>query len=200
MPSDKWEKFAEVVRATEPDLEQQIVYLQTKPPDPLKQPVSSALARAYLSRLEIHLDAIRRGAEGLKDEYRNYPTLLQELQEIGVWIRRRGAGQKTQLATADEDSIGDWLVSTGRSYSKTKQMLRQMRQLITGRGAPNKRPETLRMLDAKTSQGLSYKELASKMCDCGLRQHTEYCEERIRKRIKDLEKFLTRHRISSIPI
>jgi hypothetical protein len=50
MPADKWEKLAEVVRASEPDLQRRIIHLQTDPPDPVKQPVSSALARAYVSR------------------------------------------------------------------------------------------------------------------------------------------------------
>jgi hypothetical protein len=200
MPPDKWEKLAEVVLGAEPELQRRIVYLQTKPPDPVKQPVSSALAKAYLSRLEIELGAIHRGAEGLKDEYRNHPTLLQELQEIGTWIlRKKATGKKTQLTATDEDVIGNWFVSTGRSYSETRQMLRRMRQFITGRGAPNKRPETLRMLDAKISKGLSYTQLASTMCDCGLSQHTEHCKERIRKRIRQLEKFLIKYNITYPP-
>jgi hypothetical protein len=174
MPPNSWEKLAEVLRAVEPDLQRRIVYLQVNPPDPLTQPVSSALARAYLSRLEIYVRAIRGGAKGLSDHYRDYPTLLQELQEMEAWIvRKKVAGEKTELTIADEDAIGDWLVSTGRSYSQAKQMLRRMQQFLTGRGAPNKRPETLRMLDAKVSQALSYKRLASNMCDCGLAQHTE---------------------------
>ena len=113
-----------------------------------------------------------------------------------TWIlRKKVPGQRIQLTAADEDNIGDWLVSAGRSYSQTKQMLREIRQFITGRGAPNKRPETLKLLDARISQGLSYKQLACKMCDCGLPDHTEHCEERIRKRIKKLEEFLAKYEI-----
>jgi hypothetical protein len=166
MPPDSWAKLAEVVRATEPDLQRRIVYLQTNPPDPVNQPVSNALVRAYLSRLEIYVGAIRRGGKGLSDHYRDHPTLLQELHEMETWIlRKKGAVKKAEFTAAGEDVIGDWLVSMGRSYSKTKQMLRRLRQFLNGRGAPNKRPETLKMLDAKLSQALSYKHLASKMCD-----------------------------------
>ena len=200
MPPDRWEKLAEVMRAVEPDLQRRIVHLQINPPDPVNQPVSSALVRAYLSRLEIYIDAIRGGAKGLSDHYRDHPTLLQELQEMETWIfRKKAAGKKTELTAADEDVIGDWLVSTGRSYSETKQMLRRMRQFLTGRGAPNKRPETLRIMDARISHAPSYKQLASKMCDCGLPQHTEHCEERIRKRIKELKKFLAKYTLSYCP-
>jgi hypothetical protein len=198
MPREKWEKLAKVLSATEFDLQQKIVHLKTKPPDPAKQPVSNNLVKAYLSRLEIHLDAIRRGASGLEAECRNHPTLLQELQEIETCIlfRKTVTGKKIKLTAADEDVIGDWLVFTGRSFSQAKQMLRRMRQFLDGRGAPNKRPETLRMLDAKVSQALSYKQVTAKMCDCGLAQHTEHCEERIRKRIKELEKLLTKYTIN----
>lgn len=153
MPADRWKKLAEVPRASEPDLERKIAFLHTTPPDPVKQPVSSALARAYLSRLEIHLDAVRRGADGLKDEAFNRPNLLQELQEMQTWIlRKKASGKAPKLTAADEDVIGNWLVSTGRSYSEAKRIVRQMRQFITGRGAPNKRSETLRMLDTKISK------------------------------------------------
>jgi hypothetical protein len=197
MPSTNWEKLAEVVRASVPELERQIAYLRTNPPDPVKQPVTSAIAKAYLSRLEIHLDDVRRGPDGLKDQALNRPNLLKELQEMQTWILRKKAPKKMLEPTvAEENIIGDWLVSTGRSYSEAKRKLRQMRQSITGRGAPNKRPETLRILDAKVSRGLSYPQLASKLCDCGLPRHTEHCAERMRKRISQLGKLLIKYNIT----
>ncbi len=196
MLSDGWEDSAEVMRSVEPALRRRLAHLQTNSPDPVTQPVSSALGKAYLIRLEIYVDAIGGGAKGLRVLYRDYPNLEQELEEMETWIViDRETGDKPRLTAAHEESLGDWLVSRGRSYSQTRQLLRRTRQLVTGRGAPNKRPDTLRLLDAKISQTLSYKRLASQSCDCGLAQHTEHCEERIRKRIKELEKFLARQMI-----
>ena len=191
-----FELVAELYRSFGERLEQEAVRRKTDLPNSATQPVGDALRKAYLSRLEIHIDTIRRGDEVSKGELPNLSTLQQELREFGVWILSSEAvSRRPTFSREFEESIGDALVSVGCSYSKTRQMLRQSRQIITGRGAPNKRPETLKMLDARVANGWSYSRLASEMCDCGARKHTSHCAESIRKRIKGLEEFLNKYKI-----
>jgi hypothetical protein len=197
-PSDKWENLAEVLRVLEPDLEMKLAYCRSHPPNLQTQPVSSAVVAAYISLLELELTTIRRAARGLQDQFRERPTLTDEITQIESWILRRKSGEaRRQLTDRDEQALGDWFVSKmGFSYSDTKRYLRQARQLLSGKGAPNKKPETLRMLDARICNDWSYPEIARRMCDCGSLMHTEHCAERIRKRIKGLEAFLTERNIN----
>jgi len=196
-PSDKWVNLADVLRVIEPALETKLVFCRNNPPDPVKQPVTSALVAAYISRVELELATIRRGAKALSDQSRERPTLTEEISRIESWILRRKSGvPRRQLANRDEQAIGDWFVSKMHySYSETKQMLGEMRQLLSGKGAPDKRPETLKMIDARIYNAWSYPELARRMCDCGSSTHSDHCEDRIRKRIKALEAFLTKYDI-----
>ncbi len=79
-----------------------------------------------------------------------------------------------------------------------KVMIRDLNRLNSGKGAPSKRPDTLKMMDARILNNWTFKELADHKCDCGARNntHTAYCEDRIRKRIKELETFLEKYSIS----
>ena len=186
----------DVLRAIVPDLQDRIVLIRTKPPDPISQPISAVIAKAYVSRLEIQLNDIRRGAEGLKDDYRNHPDLMSEIQELETWVLKRTTHESgVETIAQHKDELGNWLCSVmGYSYSKTKRILDAVGR--SKRGAPTKRPQTLRMMDAKLANRWSYPKLASEMCDCGAVKHGEYCQERIRKRIKELEKFLAKYNIA----
>ena len=195
--SDKWENLADVLRPLVVDLEAKLTHCRSHPPSPLKQPVTNAVIAAYITLLEVELAAIREGARGLQHQFRERPKLTNEITQIESWILRRKSGvARPQLTDRDEQALGDWFVGKmGFSYSETKQWFEQARQLLSGKGAPNKRPETLRMLDARIYNNWSYAELARHMCDCGSSAHDEHCAERIRKRIKELEAFLTKHKI-----
>jgi hypothetical protein len=199
-PSDKWENVADILRAIEPDLEMKLASCRSNPPDPVKQPVTSAVVAAYISRVELELAAIRRGASALQDQSRERPTLVEEITQIESWILRRKSGvPRRKLTDQDERAIGDWFVSKmNYSYSETNQKLEEMRRLLSGKGAPSKRPETLEMLDARICNAWSYPEVARRMCDCGASMHAEHCEERIRKRIKELEAFLIKYGIKCL--
>jgi hypothetical protein len=93
--------------------------------------------------------------------------------------------------------MGNMFVSSGMSYAEARFTLRLMQQFSAthGRGAPSKRPETLKLLDARIANHWSYARLASRMCDCGAVQHGELCRERIRKRLKELESYLAKYDI-----
>jgi hypothetical protein len=194
MPKDRWQEFAAVMRVAEPDLAERMSRLRSQAPDPAKRPVTATLVDAYVYRLEIHLQAIRGGAEALQESARTCPNLIPEMLAIQDWLfnsNRPGA----ELTNEEETTIGDWLVSMGRSYSETRRMISEINKSRAGKGAPSKRVETVALLDARIANGWSYTKLASKMCDCGALNHNEYCSDRIRKRLKKLERFLTKHNI-----
>lgn len=196
-PSDQWENLADVLRVIEPALEMKLAYCRSHPPNPQAQPVTSGIVGAYISLLELELATIRRAARGLQDQFRERPTLTDEIIQIESWILKRKSGVgRRKLTDRDEQALADWFVSKmGFSYSDTNRYLRQTRQMLSGKGAPNKKPETLRMLDARICNDWSYPELARRMCGCGSLVHTEHCAERIRKRIRELEAFLTKNNI-----
>lgn len=191
------EKLAELMRFTSAGvMERKIARLKIHPFDPVSRPVTRALANEYLRRLETYLALILNGAAGMREKSLIYPGLPQELMEIEDWLLRSGGATNERIFKPEiEDFFGNWLVSIGYSYTETKQMLGDMRKELSGRGAPSKRPETLRILDARIANGWSYSRLAAEMCDCGAKQHTTHCAERIRKRLKELESFLSRYKI-----
>jgi hypothetical protein len=199
MPPDKFAKLAELLRATIPDMERRIDSLQSRPPDPIRQPISHALSKALMSRLELQLASILRGGEGLRAEYRERRDLMKEIEELESWVQRKSTVEHgSELMAERKDEMGDWLCSEmGYSYSRARHLLGQVGR--HKRGAPSKRVATLKMMDARVANRWSYKMLAEKMCDCGSSNHNDYCEERIRKRIKGLEKFLNRYKISYVP-
>jgi hypothetical protein len=191
---DRFGNLAEILRSIEPALEAKIAYCRSHVPSPAAQPATSVIVQAYVTRLEIQLSAIRAGAPGLKDEYKNHPMLTEEIKELESWITRRMPdAPRWQLTEKDEDVMGDWLVKKqGLSYSHAKRQIQAMRAHLSGRGAPSKRPETLKILDARIVHGWSYAEIAKRMCDCGATEHTSYCSERIRKRLKELKSILSK--------
>jgi len=196
-PSEKWDNLADVMRAIEPDLENRIAKCKANPPDPVRQPVTSAIVAAYVSRVELELATIRDGAKALQDQSQNRPTLTHEIQEIESWIlRRKYNGARPRLRVKDEQVVGDWFVrKMGYSFSETNRRLDAMRKFLSGKGAPTKHLATLKMMDALICNNWSYRSLVQHMCDCGLSTHNDYCRERIRKRIKGLEAFLRRYNI-----
>ena len=190
-----------MIRGLTPNFERDLAYFRSHIPDQERHPVTYAVVAAYTRRLELALDYSRRGVEGLQDQAKNSPNLLLEIQAIMRWIKVRKANPAPRgMTQEDQDAIGDWVVRfIEPSYSKARQFIAWISKSMTGRGAPNKRPETLMMLDSRISNRWSYATIASKMCDCGAKKHDEYCRERIRKRIKELESFLAAMGISYLP-
>jgi len=196
-PSEQWENLADVIRAIEPTLEAKLRLCQHHAPDPATKPVSAAIVAVYVSRIESALAAIRGGGKSLREDAVSHPNASEELQEIESWIlRRKPNAPGRKLTDKDWDAFGNWFVSKmGYSYSRAREMIERLRNLQSSKGAPNKRTETLKMLDARIANEWSYMELANKMCDCGALKHTEHCSERIRKRLKELESFLKKYGI-----
>ena len=200
-PSEQWENIAEIIRAIEPALEAKLRFCRNHPPDPATKPVTSAVVALYISRLELALSSIRGGAPRLREDAIKYPESSEEMEEIESWIIRKKPGvPRRKLTEQDWEVFGNWFVSKmGYSYSETKHILARLRALRSGKGAPSKHPETLKMMDARIAHGWTYRMIASKMCDCGLPRHTAHCEDRIRQRLKELRAFLKKYGISPTP-
>jgi hypothetical protein len=198
---NQWEDLADMVRSVEPLIAAKIEFWRSHPSDPITQPVTSAIISAYVSRLEFQLYSVRGGVAGLKYQFRNYPQIVEDTQELELWITRlKPPAQRKNLSEKDEEAMGNWFVSKmGYSYSQAKHHINLMREQISEKGAPDKRPETLKMLDARIVNGWSYAEIARRMCDCEAKEHTDLCRERIRKRIKELETVLAKYRIAPPP-
>ncbi|MGB6130718.1 MAG: hypothetical protein WBG54_02975 [Acidobacteriaceae bacterium] len=189
---DAWESLSALMRSVEPHIEESLAYCLEHPPDPQKHPATTALIAEYVKRLQLYLMHSRSGVAGMREQASKHPHLVGEIQEIEKWIKQRKPGTVRQpLPEEHQDLLGDWLVEhVDHSYSKARKFVTSVAKSVSSRGAPNKRPQTLKMLDARIANRWSYRALAAKMCDCGGEQHNEYCSERIRKRIKELEAFL----------
>jgi hypothetical protein len=169
-------------------------YTRRHLPDPTQNPISNAIAKELIARLERHVKAIHEGGEGVEREFGDRPgELVRETLELETLFV--GKHKSPSFPESAHKAIGNFFVSSGKSYSETRDILKEIEQFFTYLGAPSKRPEALRFLDAKVANRWSYRTLAGKMCDCGASKHTEYCSERIRKRIKELKSFLTKYGI-----
>jgi hypothetical protein len=189
---DAWESLSELARSTEPQFEQDLAYCLAHPPDPVKHPATSAVISEYVKRLTLYLVHSKAGAAGLREQAKHHPNLLPELQEIERWIKQRVPGSaRRPLPESDQDMLGNWLIKhVDSSYSKARQFVAAVTASLSTKGAPSKKPQTLRMLDARIYRGLSYPKLAAEMCDCDKQKHDQHCADTIRKRIKELEGFL----------
>jgi len=198
---DAWEAISELLRSTESRLESDLAFCRDYPPDPGKHPATTALLKEYVKRVEILLDCSRRGADGMKYLAQNHPYLTNEIQEIEGWIKRRKPNMPLRsLSEEDQDALGDWLIKyASSSYSKARQFVSGVAKSLRPKGAPSKRVQTLKILDARLANGWSYSMLASKMCDCDAKVHNSYCSERIRKRLKELESVLSKYGIHFKP-
>jgi hypothetical protein len=189
---EAWQALSALIRSLEPTFERELLYFQSYSLDQTHNPATHAIVSAYTQRLEMALNYSRRGTHGLQEQAKKHPNLLVEIMAIMRWLKvRKSDGQRGGMTEQDADMIGDWLVKfVEPSYSKARRFIDEIARSVTRKGAPSKRPETLMMLDARLVNGWSYATLASKMCDCGGKEHGEYCRERIRKRIKELELFM----------
>lgn len=190
------ENLPEFLRGAIPEMERRLLHLEANLPDPVRQPVSSALVAAYLFRLRIQLSDMQRGLQGLLDQYNSHPTLARELLEIDPWISDLMPVIDYKPAEERENRWGDSLVRMGYSYTDAKRQIRHSRRHVIPRGAPSKRTKTVAMLDARIANGWSYPRVASEMCDCEKPKHDAHCADSIRKRIKELEEFLNRYQIA----
>jgi hypothetical protein len=186
------QRVTKYLRAVSTGYEGVVAYWKSNPPDRSKQPVTSALVDAYVIRLEIKSLASSRGLQSFVAANDKYPSMHAELRELGDWLETVEPSYLNPKVTEDtEDRFGDALVADlDFSYSEARALLRKQSQ--PQKGAPNKHPLTLAMFDARVANGWSYMELASKMCDCSLRNHNDLCRERIRKRLKELESVLSK--------
>jgi hypothetical protein len=165
-------------------------------PLPKTAPVTLKIVESYLACIALLLPPLDSGSQAVLELVRRSPGLFAGYGELLSWIRPCEPDTlNARITEQNEDDIGDVLTKQwGFPYSLAKDILR--RGKTPPKGAPNKRVHTLKMLDARAVYGWSYNELAAKMCDCGGRTHDSLCQERIRKRLKEIKPFLTKHGIA----
>jgi hypothetical protein len=188
--------IAAALRETEPDLVPQIEYWSQNLPDAKTCPASKAVVEAYLERIEALLSYIRAGEEGLRRHFKERPNLVPEIDELKTWLYsgKRPVEAGRELIADRELTVGDWLVSTGMSYSQASEMLHGAKRLKMG--APtSQRQVTLHALDLELSENMSHTELARKLCDCGGAEHGDLCRDRFRKRLDLLKKMMSQYKI-----
>jgi hypothetical protein len=189
---ERWKQLEYAARLVAPLFITKAEYLFDNKPDAENHPVSHALANAFVQRIWRNLAAIAKGAEAMKLDMGDRPgDIIREMLEIKTWFVESRKSEK--LPEQLKDAMGDLLVGAGFSYSQARKLIEEIPQLFFPKGAPNKRPQTLKMMDARIKNAWSYQTLARKMCDCGEIKHNDLCSERIRKRLKELEAFLKRY-------
>ncbi len=186
------------MHSIEPTLESDLSYCLHHPPCPVKHPATTALIAEYIKRVELLLSRSRMGRDGMKDLAQNHPYLTEEIKEIEQWIKQRKPNASVHgLSEEDQDTLGDWLIKhVSPSYSRARRFVAGVSKSLSKKGAPSKRIHTLKILDARIANGWSYSVVAAKMCDCDKKKHDAHCADSIRKRLKELEEFLTRYGIN----
>jgi hypothetical protein len=199
IPTDTLKRILDFIRDGGiflPELE----LLKSHPVDPARYPTTAVLVEAYMTRLEIIVTAIKGLPKDLTQVSAEMPRqqirLMDELREIGTWIKRqRRPGHEDIMPeemSLKRDTIGDWLVSIGLSYSKATHLMDAATK--PKRGAPlARRSDTLAAYDMKKSKGLSLSQVTMKVCDCGEARHGTNCQDRLRKRFHELEKLLEKY-------
>lgn len=192
-PDQPSDKVNAVLRGIDRHLSKRIAYHWENLPDAQRQPVSYAIAMWFIATTDRQLTAIRAGSTAIKQELGERPgAAIRAVFEMESWLVPRI--KQSKLTDKAEDIIGNLLVSSGLTYGEARYLTRLMQQ-VPG-GAPSKRPQTLKLMDAKIANRWSYAKLTMKMCDCQERTHDEKCVERIRKRIAELQRILVNHGIN----
>ena len=190
--------LADLLTSTACAIDKKLAYCRDNPVNAIEHPVLKAMVDVYMYLLELMANDMRRGAIGLLEQYKNRPSLRQSIEDLESWIfRPKKDASHLKLTTTQEEEIGDFLVGKMNfSFSRAVKQIDIFKRSINPKGAPPKRVETLRMLDARIANGWSYSRLASEFCDCGKSKHDQHCADSIRKRIKELEAFLARYKIA----
>lgn len=194
---DALKRLPEFARRTaEPRLVRAIAYFIKNPLDPHMHPASTAVIGVFVRRMVDYLLVLYNDAPTSDEKSAAESLLFPEMEELEKWIKEPAS--RDSFPQEERDELGDWLVAeVGYTYTRARKFI----DMLVGfsgkaRGAPSKRPQTLKLLDARLANGWSYGTLAREMCDCGAARHTEHCSERIRKRIKEAEAFLAKYGIT----
>ncbi len=153
-------------------------------PSPTEQPVRYFLVQAWLRRVDALLD-------GLRGELWQIPVrqIGPELLQLESWL---GFNESEKAENTRKfgglDGLGDWLVFNGASFAEAQRLLKLFKAGRKG-APPRHRASTVCALDQKLSRNWSWATLTEGVCTCG-RKHKEQCEDRLRKRIGELEAML----------
>jgi hypothetical protein len=198
-PTDKLKRILDFIRKGDLFLSE-LELLKAQQVNPAEHPATAVLVEAYMMRLEQIVAAIKGLPRDLTQVSVEVPRLqvqlMDELQEIGSWLKRQRRPDHEDFMPGEmrlkQDTIGDWLVSVGFSYSEATRVMEAATK--PKRGAPvARRSDILAAYDMKSSKGLSLRQVTMKVCDCGEATHSSACQDRLRKRFHELEKLLEKY-------
>jgi len=155
-------------------------------PSPEEHPVRYFLIEAWLRRVD-------QFVAGLWGEEWFIPRqqLAEELFELESWL---GLSEPAYAQNLNDrlNAAGQFLVDHGASFPETQRLLGVFAKKNKG-APPQYRASTVSALDQRLSKNWSWAELTRNVCTCGEIQHNEHCEDKLRKRIGELKRFLKKY-------
>ena len=174
------------LRACEPSIRARQRELIESRPNPMEQPVRYFLIEAWLNRVSAVLS-------GLDSQEWTVPPnqLATELGELEGWLIAKPAEQNNNFSTLG-GTIGNLLVSNGCSFTEAQRLLKRFK--VGRKGAPPKyRIGTVAALDLRTTRNCTWAKITRLFCGCGRPKHDDLCQDRVRKRVRELEEVLEKY-------
>jgi hypothetical protein len=147
---------------------------------------------AYVERLArlVRLGPTIGGLADLQMAFPELTALTSDLKELHSYL-----SENSPFNPMPPGRLGQFLIEQGLSFEQAQDAA------VSADWRPPGRPTSARVravaaLEMKTIQGLSWQQLAIRLCPCGLDHHGHECAQRIRQAVMDLQDRLARYQIT----
>jgi hypothetical protein len=153
-------------------------------------PTLTALRRAYCDRLANFVTLASR-VGGLRE----FVPLATELTQLGVEVKAISGWVLAPLSTIQWKNqlmkAAERLTGMGWTFSDAQTFVKETNEARRGHPVTKTRALAIRANDLRQKiPPVSWTTIANKICDCGEKEHTHKCRERIRIATRELEKLL----------